>query len=130
MRRLRMMTAPSWSLFTDSGTNSETKSSRVTADVERDALRHHELVEVGVLLEGDERAHAVARELGRRGHHLVDDPRLLRARESAEKGAAAHAHEPAADVVLEDDHHDEDDRREQRREQVEERDQPDPLAAR
>ncbi len=30
MRRFRMSTAPSWSLFTDSGTKSETSSSRVT----------------------------------------------------------------------------------------------------
>ena len=36
-----------------------------------------ELVEVRVLLEADERAHAVARELGRRGDDLVDDARLL-----------------------------------------------------
>ena len=45
--------------------------------VDGGALPHHELVEVGVLLEADERAHAVARELGRRRDHLVDDARLL-----------------------------------------------------
>jgi hypothetical protein len=87
------------------------------------ALRHDELVEVRVLLERDESSHAVPRELGRRRDHLVDDARFLRARESTEERAAADAHEPAADVVLEDDHHDEDDRRQERGEQIEERDE-------
>ena len=62
--------------------------------VDVDALRDHELVQVRVLLEGDEGAHAVARELGRSGHHLVDHARLLRAREAAQEGAAAHTHQP------------------------------------
>ncbi len=78
--RSRISTAPSCSLFTDSGTNSETSSSRVTHESMVDALALHELEHVGVLLEGDDRAHAVARQLGRGGDHLVDDARLLLAR--------------------------------------------------
>ena len=73
-----------------------------------------ELVEVRVLLERDERADPVARELRRGGHDLVDDLGLLLPREPAEEGARAHAHEPAADVVLEDDDDDQDDRRQER----------------
>jgi hypothetical protein len=92
-----------------------------------DSLGHHELVEIRVLLEGDERAHAMPCKLGGRGHHFVDDTRLLGARESAEKGAAADAHEPAADVVLKNDHHDQNDRREQRRQKIEQRNERQPL---
>jgi hypothetical protein len=44
--------------------------------VEHDALALRELEHVGVLLEGDDRAHAVAGQLGRGGHDLVDHARL------------------------------------------------------
>ena len=53
------------------------------------ALPDHELVEVRVLLEGDERAHAVARELGRGGDHLVDDLATPAAATSPPKNARA-----------------------------------------
>ena len=55
----------------------------------RRALPDDELVEVRVLLEADERAHAVARELGRRGDDLVDDARLLLPRRAPPKNARA-----------------------------------------
>ena len=95
--------------------------------IDHRALPDDELVEVRVLLEADERADAVTRELGRRGHDLVDDARLLLACHSGEERPGADAHEAAPDVVLEDDDDDQDDRREQRREQVEEGDEAGPL---
>ena len=119
MRRLRMTTAPSCSLFSALGHEERDEELALHRRVDGRALPDDELVEVRVLLEGDERAHAVAGELGRRGDHLVDDARLLLPRQPAEERARADAHEAAADVVLEDDDDDEDDRREQRREQVE-----------
>ena len=87
--------------------------------VDRRPLPHHELVQVRVLLEGDEGAHAVARELRRRRHDLVDRLGLLLPREPSEDRPRADAHEPAADVVLEDHDDDEDDRR-RRQQRVEE----------
>ena len=73
MRRLRMTTAPSWSLFTLSGTKRLDEELALHGGVDRRPLPDDELVEVRVLLEGDERAHAVARQLGRGRDDLVDD---------------------------------------------------------
>ncbi len=87
------------------------------------ALAARELEQVGVLLEGDDRADAVARELGHRGDDLVDDARLLELAAAAEPGAPTHAHERAPDVVLEDDDHHEDDRREHVLQQAQQRDE-------
>ncbi len=67
IRRLRMTTAPSWSLFRLSGTKEADEELALHRRVDGRALADHELVEVRVLLEGDERADAVARELGRGG---------------------------------------------------------------
>src|SRR5690606_7119527 len=69
----------------------------------------HELVEVRVLFEGDDGADAVARQLAGGLDDLVDDPRLLSARQTAEPGPAAHALQRAPDVTLEDDDDDEQD---------------------
>jgi hypothetical protein len=89
-------------------------------------LAHDEFVQVGVLLETDERAHAMAGKLGRCRDDLVDDPRLLVATDASEKGASSDAHETATDVVLKDHDDDEDDRRrrQERRQHVVQRRQP------
>src|SRR6185503_255372 len=92
--------------------------------VDRVTLVHsHELVEVRVLLERDDGADAVPREIGRGIHDLVYYLGLLRASEAREPRAATDALQTAADVVLEHDHDQQDAARNQRAEDGQHRDQ-------
>ena len=100
MRRFRMMTAPSCSLFIASGMNSETNSSLVTAaSIVRALVDAHELVEVRVLLEGDDGADAVARQLGGGRDHLVDDAHFLERADAANQAPLPMRMQAAPNVV-------------------------------